>query len=97
MTRNYRIRLIPALALILALLGVQVAGARPAVDPPGVQEAIGGWFGNALTWLEELAGFRPPVPGHRNRSASQSVQKGGNVTPTGSSCIDPVGNPRCGA
>jgi hypothetical protein len=94
MTRISSVRLVFALALLLALVVVPVAGARPMEIPQAVHQNAGGWFETALKWLEELAGFRRPVPGHGDWSNPQSVQK--TVTPTGGSCIDPTGSPRCG-
>lgn len=95
MTRISSIRLVFALALLLALVMVPVAGARPMEIPQAVHQTAGGWFETALKWLEELAGFRRPVPGHGDRSGPQSQQKGGQTT-SGGPCIDPAGNPRCG-
>jgi hypothetical protein len=97
MTRFSSIRLVFAIALVLALVAVSMAGALPVEKPEAVYPTASGWFGFALQWLEDVTGFRPQVPGHpRDGSNPQSLQKGGNVTPTGGSCIDPEGNPRCG-
>jgi hypothetical protein len=96
MTRTSSIRPVFAIALLLALVAGPMAGALPVEKPEAVYPTASGWFGFALKWLEDLTGFRRPVPGHRDRSNSQSAQKGGQVTPTGTSCIDPAGNPRCG-
>ncbi|HEX9943854.1 MAG TPA: hypothetical protein VGG03_17720 [Thermoanaerobaculia bacterium] len=93
MTRISRTRLVSVVVTILALIVVPMASARPLENPQAVQRAEGGWFGTALKWLEDLAGFRRPDPGRHHRPGSQ--EKGGNST-TGGSCIDPTGRPRPG-
>lgn len=95
MTRISSVRLVFVLALLLALVVVPVAGARPLENPQASHQPAGGWFETALRWLEELAGFRRPAPGPGDRSGPQSLQKSGSTT-SGGPCIDPAGNPRCG-
>lgn len=94
MNRMPRTRLVLVVAIVLSLLTVPLAGARPVERPPAVDRTDGGWLGAALRWLEDLAGFRRPAPDRRDRSTSRVPQKDGNST-TGGSCIDPAGKPWC--
>jgi len=90
MSRTSIVGLVSALALLLALVTVSMAGALPVEKPQTVRPSGGGWWVSALTWLEDLAGFPRPVRGHSDRSTAQST-KTTIVYPTGGSCIDPSG------
>jgi hypothetical protein len=93
MNRIARVRLVLVVTIVLALLTVPLAGARPVERPQAADRTDGGWLGAALRWLENVAGVRSPAPGQRHRFTSQSAMKDGNST-TGGSCIDPAGWPR---
>jgi hypothetical protein len=95
MSRALLARLVIALALLLALATAPMAGALPMERPQVFHSSMDGWIGSVLSWLEGLAGFRRPNPGPHDRSGPQGQQKL-TVYPTGGSCIDPQGNPRCG-
>ena len=96
MTRIPRLPLILAMAVVLVLVSMPLASARPLATSRVVEHTVDGWFGAALRWLEDLFGSGRSTT---DRTAGSSKQKeagvgGGGITPTGGSCADPTGNPK---
>jgi hypothetical protein len=90
MSRNSRFYLaFVVLALVLAPYG----SALPLTTAQSAHPAEQGFFAAALQWLADVVGFR--VSGSApNPRLEDPVQKGGGLpAPTGTSCIDPYGQP----
>lgn len=94
MPRTSRSLRLFAVAVVLSLTMVPMAGARPA-ESPAIHESEGGWFGAALKWVEDAIGIRRPDPaGHGRRSGQEGVSQRTEKTSLGGSCIDPQGYPK---
>ena len=91
MTRNPRMHLILCMVAVLVLASVPFADARPLATSRMVERTDGGWIGAAVRWLEDLVGLQRSAS-DRTSGSPEPNQKG--KSPTGSSCLDPVGIPR---
>lgn len=89
MTRISRSHLVFFSLVILILVSVPLASARPLETSQAAQRTESGWFATAMKWLEELAGV---VRSTADRAAGSpdAMQKDGN-SPAGGNCIDPQG------
>lgn len=79
----HRIRLSLVIAVLTAVLVAPMAEARSlGFARPGAR-AESSWLTAAMSWLEELVGWRPAS---RSGASAPPSSKGGT-------CIDPQGNP----
>ncbi|HEV2851538.1 MAG TPA: hypothetical protein VHC97_01925 [Thermoanaerobaculia bacterium] len=91
MTRASRSLRLFAVVIVLSLMTVPIASARP-VENPGIHESEGSWLGTALKWVEDALGTRRPNAPHPGRPG-QAVLRQDTKTSSGGSCIDPHGYP----
>jgi hypothetical protein len=94
MIRIPRVCLVLVVTALLALLVAPVAGAR-TVSSASLHLAGNGWIDAGLHWVTNLVSLWHPV--HQGHSGARKPvhQKDDLVyTPSGSSCIDPLGRPR---
>jgi len=93
MTRIPRLQLILCILAIVVLVSAPLASAGPRETSWAAHRTDDGWFGAALSWLEDLIGLHGSAPG-RTSELPGPAQKSKLPGPTGSSCLDPYGHPK---
>ena len=94
MSRNPYRRILVA-AVLLALIVVPMAGARPLESSSASRVHASDWLEATILRVQDLAGLR--LSGHSpGQSVSKVPQTKTENTTNGGGCIDPIGKPWCG-
>lgn len=97
MNRTPCFRLVLIASILVTLLIMPMAEARPLEIPQAAHRAVDGWFKAALRWLDNLAGVQHAKPAQKVQPPPPQpigFPPGGGNSTTGGACINPEGH--CG-